>query len=137
MRYLLAGVCLATLGCSLGPGAPLTDVVATSTDRTGPYEVVERRVEGKRYALRVVAMHPDRAQTIADHLVVQLLSASPDEIVVEVAPHESVQGETTRIRWTRGTDVPGSAVPRPHDGTSPADRIGNRTTGQSGTAREQ
>jgi hypothetical protein len=137
MRYLLAFLCLATLGCERVPGAPLTDVVATNTERTGPYEVVERTVEGKRYGLRVVAMHPDRAQTIADHLVVQLLSASPEEIVVEVAPHESVQGDTTRIRWTRGSDTPGSAVPASHDAASPADRIGNRPTGQSGTARER
>jgi hypothetical protein len=137
MRYLLACLCLATLGCGGIPRAPLTDVAATNTERTGLYEVVERTAEGKRYALRVVAMHPDRAHTIADNLVVQLLPESPEEILVEVAPHESVQGETRRIRWVRGSDVPASTVPSSHDAASPADRIGNRPTGQSGTARDE
>jgi hypothetical protein len=136
MRYLLACLCLATLGCGI-PGVPLTDTVATNTERTGPYEVVDRTIGDKRYALRVVAMHPDRAHTIAKSLVVQLLPESPEEILVEVVPHESVQGGTTRIHWARGSDVPGSTVPSSHDATSPADRIVNRSTGQSDTAREK
>jgi hypothetical protein len=133
MRYGILVLLLATTACSAAPGAPVTDVTASTTDKTGPYEVVRRTAEGKRYVLQVDAMHPERAQIIADHLVTQLLAHSPDEIVVEVRPHASVTGETTRIRWQRGPDVPAAAVPQPGTGTAAGDRIGNRPTGQSGT----
>jgi hypothetical protein len=134
MRYAILALSVFTGACSAAPGAPLTDVTATNTETTGPYEVVRRIGEGKRFALQVDAMRPDRAQAIADNLVAQLLPYSPDEVVVEVRPHESVSGETTRIRWVRGADVPAAAVSRPTDGGAPADRIGDRPTGQSGTA---
>jgi hypothetical protein len=125
-----------TAACSAAPGAPLTDITATTTETTGQYEVVQRSVDGKRYALRVDAMRPERAQAIADQLVTQLLSHSPDEVVVEVRPHQSASGETSRIRWVRGPDVPAAAVPQPSDGTASGDRIGNRPTGQSGTDKD-
>src|SRR5829696_2983155 len=133
MRYAICLLALITSACSAAPGAPLTDITATTTDKTGPYEVVQRRVEDKRVAFRVDAMRPDKAQTIADQLVTQVLPYSPDEVVVEVRPHQSASGETTTIRWVRGRDVPAAAVPQPSDGTASGDRIGNRPTGQSGT----
>ena len=114
----------------------MTDVTATTTETTGPYEVVQRNVDGKRYAFRVDAMRPERAQTIADQLVTQVLPYSPDEVMVEVRPHASASGETTTIRWARGRDVPAAAVPQPSDGTASGDRIGNRPTGQSGTDKD-
>jgi hypothetical protein len=134
MRYAVLALSVISGACSAAPGAPLTDVTATNTESTGPYEVVRRIGEGKRFALQVDAMRPDRAQGIADNLVAQLLPYSPDEVVVEVRPHESVSGKTTRIRWVRGGDIPAAAVARPTEGTAPGDRIGNRPTGQSGTA---
>jgi len=137
MRYALCLVALLTSACSAAPGAPHTDITATSTDATGPYEVVQRTAQGKRYALRVDAMRPDRAQVIADQLVTQLLPYSPDEVVVEVRPHASVSGETRRIRWVRGADVPAAAAPQPADGTAAADRVGNRPNGEAGTAHDR
>jgi hypothetical protein len=134
MRNAILLLSLVTTACSAAPGAPLTDITSTSTEKTGPYEVVQRTVEGKRYALRVDAMRPERAQDIADRLVTQLLTFSPEEVVVEVRPHRSVSGETTRIRWVRGPDIPAAAVQQPGDGTAAGDRIGNRPAGQSGTA---
>jgi hypothetical protein len=133
MRFAICVLSVITAACSAAPGAPVTDITATTTETTGPYEVVERSVDGKRYALRVVAMRPERAQAIADKLVTQLLSHSPDEVVVEVRPHQSAAGETTRIRWVSAPDVPAAAIPQPADGTAAGDRIGNRPTGQSGT----
>jgi hypothetical protein len=133
MRYVICLLAIVTAACSAAPGAPLTDITATTTETTGPYEVVQRTVEGKRYAFRVDAMRPERAQAIADQLVTQVLSHSPEEVVVEVRPHKSTSGETARIRWVRGPDVPAAAVPQPADGTASGDRIGNRPTGQSGT----
>ncbi len=133
MRYAICLLSVITAACSAAPGAPLTDITATTTEATGRYEVVQRSVEGKRYTLRVDAMRPERAQAIADQLVSQLLAHSPDEVVVEVRPHQSAAGETTRIRWVRGPDVPAAAVSQPPDGTASGDRIGNRPTGQSGT----
>ena len=133
MRHAICLLALITSACSAAPGAPLTDITATTTVKTGPYEVVQRRVEGKRVAFRVDAMRPGNAQTIADHLVMQVLPYSPDEVVVEVRPDQSASGETTTIRWVRGRDVPAAAVPQPSDGTASGDRIGNRPTGQSGT----
>ncbi len=133
MRYAICLLALITSACSAAPGAPLTDITATTTEKTGPYEVVQRKVEDKRVAFRVDAMRPDNAQTIADHLVMQVLPYSPDEVVVEVRPDQSASGETTTIRWVRGRDVPAKAVPQPSDGTASGDRIGNRPTGQSGT----
>ena len=133
MRHAICLLALITSACSAAPGAPLTDITATTTVKTGPYEVVQRRVEGKRVAFRVDAMRPGNAQTIADHLVMQVLPHSPDEVVVEVRPYQSASGETTTIRWVRGRDVPAKAVPQPSDGTASGDRIGNRPTGQSGT----
>ena len=134
MRYAILALSVISGACTAVPGVPLTDITATDTVKTGPYEVVRRTVEGKRFALQVDAMRPDRAQAIADNLVTQLLPYSPDEVVVEVRPHESVAGETTRIRWVRGADIPAAAVSRPPSGGAAADRIGNRPTGQSGTA---
>jgi hypothetical protein len=133
MRYAICILALITSACSAAPGAPLTDITATTTEKTGAYEVVQRRVEDRRVAFRVDAMRPDNAQTIADHLVTQVLPYSPDEVVVEVRPHHSASGETTTIRWVRGRDVAAAAVPQPSDGTASGDRIGNRPTGQSGT----
>ena len=133
MRYAICLLALITSACSAAPGAPLTDITATTTEKTGPYEVVQRKVEDKRVAFRVDAMRPDNAQTIADHLVTQVLPYSPDEVVVEVRPDRSTSGETTTIRWVRGRDVPAKAVHQPSDGTASGDRIGNRPTGQSGT----
>jgi hypothetical protein len=133
MRYAICVLFIITAACSAAPGAPMTDVTATTTETTGPYEVVQRSVDGKRYAFRVDAMRPDRAQTIADQLVTQVLPYSPDEVMVEVRPHSSASGETATIRWVRGRDVPAAAVPQPSDGTASGDRIGNRPTGQSGT----
>jgi len=133
MRYAIVVLSVVTVACSAAPGAPLTDVTAVSTEATGPYEVVQRDVEGKRYALQVDAMRPDRAKAIAERLVYQMLVYSPDEIVVEVKPHKSVSGETTRVRWQRGQDVSAAAVAQPDRGTAAGDRIGNRATGQSGT----
>jgi hypothetical protein len=134
MRYALVVLSIFMAACSAAPGAPLTDVTAVSTETTGPYEVVHRSVEGKRYALQVDAMRPDRAAAIAERLVYQILVYSPEEIVVEVRPHRSVSGETTRIRWQRGKDVSAATVAQPDRGTAAGDRIGNRPTGQSGTA---
>jgi hypothetical protein len=133
MRHAILVLSVVTAACSAAPGAPLNDITAMTTEKTGPYEVVQRTVDGRRYALQVHAMRPERAQLIAEHLVIQLLVYSPDEVVVEVRPHESVSGETTRIRWERGADVSASAVPQPGTGTAAGDRIGNRPTGQSGT----
>jgi len=133
MRYAICVLFVITAACSGAPGAPMTDVTATTTETTGPYEVVQRNVDGKRYAFRVDAMRPERAQTIADQLVTQVLPYSPDEVMVEVRPHASASGETTTIRWVRDRDVPAAAVPQPSDGTASGDRIGNRPTGQSGT----
>jgi hypothetical protein len=130
MRYLILMLSLSTVACSSGPGAPLTDVSARSIDRTGDYDIVNREVQGKRYTLTVVAMRPDRSEAIAEQVVYQYLSFSPEEVVVEVRPHKGVPGETRRIRWVRGTDVLGSAVPPPIEGTSPSDRISNRPTGE-------
>jgi hypothetical protein len=137
MRYAICVLSVITAACSAAPGAPLTDITAMTTETTGPYEVVGRSVEGKRFTLRVDAMRPDRAQAIADHLVAQLLSYSPDEVVVEVRRHKSASGETRRIRWVRGPDVPAAAVPQPADGTASGDRIGNRPTGQAGTDHDR
>jgi hypothetical protein len=136
MRYAICILGIVTASCSAAPGTPLTDISATTTETTGPYEVVQRSVDGKRYALRVDALRPERAQAIADQLVAQLLTHSPDEVVVEVRPHQSTSGETTRIRWVRGADLPAAAVPQPSDGTASGDRIGNRPTGQSGTDKD-
>ena len=136
MRYAICFLFVITAACSAAPGAPMTDVTATTTETTGPYEVVQRNVDGKRYAFRVDAMRPERAQTIADQLVTQVLPYSPDEVMVEVRPHASASGETTTIRWVRGQDVPAAAVPQPSDGTASGDRIGNRPTGQSGTDKD-
>jgi hypothetical protein len=136
MRYAICVLFVITAACSGAPGAPMTDVTATTTETTGPYEVVQRNVDGKRYAFRVDAMRPERAQTIADQLVTQVLPYSPDEVMVEVRPHASASGETTTIRWVRGRDVPAAAVPQPSDGTASGDRIGNRPTGQSGTDKD-
>ncbi len=133
MRHLTILLSLATAACSAAPGAPHTDITAATTEKTGPYDVVRRTVEGKRYTLQVEAAHPERAQTISDQLVEQMLQRSPDEVMVEVRPRPQHPGETTRIRWVRGRDVPASAIPQPADGTPPGDRIGNRATGQSGT----
>jgi hypothetical protein len=136
MRYAICVLFVITAACSGAPGAPMTDVTATTTETTGPYEVVQRNVDGKRYAFRVDAMRPERAQTIADQLVTQVLPYSPDEVMVEIRPHASASGETTTIRWVRGRDVPAAAVPQPSDGTASGDRIGNRPTGQSGTDKD-
>jgi hypothetical protein len=136
MRYAICVLFVITAACSGAPGAPMTDVTATTTETTGPYEVVQRNVDGKRYAFRVDAMRPERAQTIADQLVTQVLPYSPDEVMVEIRPHASASGETTTIRWVRGRDVPAGAVPQPSDGTASGDRIGNRPTGQSGTDKD-
>jgi hypothetical protein len=136
MRYAICVLFVITAACSGAPGAPMTDVTATTTETTGPYEVVQRNVDGKRYAFRVDAIRPERAQTIADQLVTQVLPYSPDEVMVEVRPHASASGETTTIRWVRGRDVPAAAVPQPSDGTASGDRIGNRPTGQSGTDKD-
>jgi hypothetical protein len=136
MRYAICVLFVITAACSGAPGAPMTDVTATTTETTGPYEVVQRNVDGKRYAFRVDAMRPERAQTIADQLVTQVLPYSPDEVMVEIRPHASASGETTTIRWVRGRDVPAAAVPQPADGTASGDRIGNRPTGQSGTDKD-
>ena len=136
MRYAICVLFVITAACSGAPGAPMTDVTATTTETTGPYEVVQRNVDGKRYAFRVDAMRPERARTIADQLVTQVLPYSPDEVMVEVRPHASASGETTTIRWVRGRDVPAAAVPQPSDGTASGDRIGNRPTGQSGTDKD-
>jgi hypothetical protein len=136
MRYAICVLFVITAACSGAPGAPMTDVTATTTETTGPYEVVQRNVDGKRYAFRVDAMRPERAQTIADQLVTQVLPYSPDEVMVEIRPHASASGEITTIRWARGPDVPAAAVPRPSDGTASGDRIGNRPTRQSGTDKD-
>ena len=133
MRYALVVLSLLTAGCSAAPGSPLTDVTAVSTEATGPYEVVQRSLEGKRYALQVDAMRPDRGKVIAERLLYQLLPYSPEEVVVEVRPHKSVSGQTTRVRWQRGKDVSASTITQPDLGTAAGDRIGNRPTGQSGT----
>src|SRR5215203_3864944 len=124
MRYAICVLSVITAACSAAPGAPLTDITATTAETTGPYEVVQRGVEGKRYTLHVDAMRPERAQAIADQLVTQLLTHSPDEVMVEVRPHKSASGKTSRIQWVRAPDVPAVGVPQPADGTASGDRVG-------------
>jgi hypothetical protein len=117
----------AAAGCSIprAPGAPLTDVTATSTENTGPYDVVERRAEdGMRY-LRVEADHPQRFELIGRELIYQLLSYSPESIVIDVSGRAGTPREAERhtVNWGRGHHQPEPPVPS-SPGTAPADRRG-------------
>lgn len=109
----------------MAPGMPLTDVTATNTEDTGPYDVVERQVQGGRYVLTVRADEPERAERIAGKLVYQLLPRTPDEVVVEVGGTGSGNDPAPRrITWRR--PAPPLADARPFEGgdTAAGDRIG-------------
>jgi hypothetical protein len=119
MRNWVLSLSLLAGGCSMAPGMPLTDVTATNTEDTGHYVVVERRGEEGRYTLTVRADQPERAERIAEKLVYQLLSYSPDEVVIEV----------------RGADGDGGAAPRRITWRSPpAPRVGGLRSGTGDTA---
>lgn len=104
----------------------MTDVTATNTEQTGAYEVVQREAHGGVMTLRVHAMQPDRAEAIATHLVQQVLTYSPAGVVVEVAPHPSLNSrdQPRRITWERPPDVRAADVVAPQEGTAPGDRTG-------------
>lgn len=125
MLIPLVGAASAACSIPRAPGTPLTDVVATNTENTGPYDVVERRVEdGTRY-LRVEADQPQRADLIAQNLIYQVLPYSPKAIVIDVSGREGTPraGEKHTVKWVRGHHGP--LPPRPTTpGTAPADHRG-------------
>jgi len=113
--------------CSIprAPGAPHTDVVSTNTENTGPYDVVERRVEnGTRY-LRVEADEPQRYELIGRNLIAQVLPYSPEAIRIEISgrPDAENAGEKHTVTWKRGHHEPEPAAPST-PGTAPADHRG-------------
>lgn len=113
--------------CSVprAPGMSDTDVASISTENTGPYDVVERRVEnGTRY-LRVEADEPQRYELIGRNLIAQVLPYSPEAIRIDISgrPGAENAGQTHTITWRRGHHEPEPATPS-SPGTAPADHRG-------------
>ena len=109
----------------MAPGMPLTDVTATNTEDTGPYDVVERQVQGGRHVLTVRADEPERAERIAEKLVYQLLPYTPHEVVVEVRGTGSGNDAAPRrITWRRPAPPAADEWRSGSGDTAAGDRIG-------------
>ena len=95
MRYAICLLSVITAACSAAPGAPLTDITATTTERPGAM----RSCSGasRASAIRSVSTRcaPSARRPLRTNWSAQLLPHSPDEVVVEVRPHQSAAGETT------------------------------------------
>lgn len=123
---VVAGGLILNLGCSgqqKAPGAPLTDISATNTENTGPFEIVERSMQDGMLRLNVRAALPAEAEAVARHVVTQTLHTAPRGVIVEV--HGAGDGPPlARVESLRRPDTivvpptPTAAVP------SPADRLG-------------
>jgi hypothetical protein len=121
----LLGAAAAACSIPRAPGMSQTDVASISTENTGPYDVVEKRVEnGTRY-LRVEADQPQRYELIGRNLIAQVLPYSPQAIRIEISgrPGAENAGEKHTVTWQRGHHEPRPPSPS-SPGTAPADHRG-------------
>jgi hypothetical protein len=147
MRQISSAALILALGtlasaCSIerAPGAPWTNTYAFNTENVGEWRVIDRQIAGDVVTLRVAAQYPERAETIARHVIDQQLDRSPRQVTVAIYPMKTAEGEhaeaaegehapepegapVARITWTRPDDIAGTHVPGPLDSISSADRI--------------
>jgi hypothetical protein len=94
----VAAAALSTSACS----TPLTDIVATSTERTGEYQVAQARRADGRMSLDVCTAPGANIDGIAERIVQQLLNQGYTDVTLELGPPASeVRSSVTRVTWTR------------------------------------
>ena len=104
MSLMRLAPCVAAVALSSMPAcsAPQTDIVATSTERIGEYQVSEaRRADGK-LSLQVCTAPGANIDRIAARIVQQLLNQGYADVTLELGPPASEsQAEVTRVTWSR------------------------------------
>jgi len=111
-RGLRAALCIAATAAASACAPPDTDIVATNTEAVGEYDLAATR-DGDALRANVCLAQPERADSVADNVLHQLMSRGYKSITLDMyaAPARPVR----RVVWTPAarTDGPLTAAPPP------------------------
>lgn len=96
-QTVVSGIAAATMSCS----PPLTDIMATSTEDVGDYEIVEQASTDDTLTATVCVARPPNAHTVAQRIIQQLLNHGFGTMKLDiVAQQPNGQSENTHVIWT-------------------------------------
>lgn len=107
MNRWAAPAAVVLLVASAACGAPDTDIMATSSEDVGPWDVALAQVTGDALAADVCISDADAADTVGHRLLLQLRNKGYQRITLTMYAGQAEVADVRKVNWSRneGTQV--------------------------------